>query len=444
MFLGATSGPLRSILHEHVKRWPVQDVYVGCSGAFTIERTLLDTGVRLHSNDVQLFTSALGRYFAGEPVEVRVAEESLPELEWVEPWLDGGEGSAAVVMLGSTFLKAFDNRRNPYYERMLRAAREQFPRMHAKTVERLRSSPLRPLASYTAMDVMEWLDTVVPDGGPVCTFPPFYDGGYETMFAPLDRNLRWEAPTYPELDAARRDALVAKVVDREHWALGLHEKQEHLADHLRGIVQTTNRNVPVYVYTSGGPSRLVRPAQNLEPVLAPRLGPGDVLGERLGLAVLSPGQFATLRSQYLDPKIPPSTNVHLMVAVVVDGVVVGCFAMNPPAFEPTTAYMLSDFAVAPSDYRRLSKLVLHAALSREAQQLMQRHTSSRLTRVATTAFAQNPVSMKYRGVLDLTKRARSKDPAFQWQLQYESDLGRWTLQEGYARWLRYHSQRSSA
>jgi hypothetical protein len=46
--------------------------------------------------------------------------------------------------------------------------------------------------------------------------------------------------------------------------------------------------------------------------------------------------------------------------------------------------------------------------------------------------------MKYRGILQLTKRSDSEDPRFKYQLQYESDMGRWTLAEGLAEWKAKH------
>lgn len=124
----------------------------------------------------------------------------------------------------------------------------------------------------------------------------------------------------------------------------------------------------------------------------------------LSLVLLKPGQFNALRSRYLNPRIAPGA-ANLAVAVK-DGAgrVLGVFAMAPSSFTPDEAYLLSDFAVAPTGYPRLSKLIVLAATSSEARLLCQRAFCRRRA-VSTTAFSNNPVSMRYRGLLRLTKRA---------------------------------------
>lgn len=440
MFRGSVPADLRSIVHEQTTGWDAQPVYIGCSGNFTLERVLISSGrFALHSNDVQLYSSALGWYFADGEVPVTLKESSREALGWLEPYLDGGVGTLAVIMLGTRFLDGV-GKTNSYYQRMMKATREQFPRMHAKTVERLQASDLT-LASYSAMDVREWLRDRVPADGAVATFPPFFAGDYEQQFASLDDHFDWPEPEYPTLDEAGKDALIEQIVDRPRWIMGLHVRREALEPHLRGIVQTTNRGVPIYVYSAGGATRVVRPNQPLELVHNPRLTQDDEIGERMTLSVLTAGQFSTLRSQYMNHNIKPGQPL-LAVAVSVDGLVIGAFAYSPPKYSPTTAYLLSDFPVSPTSYKHLAKLVLHAAVSKEAQMLVQRALSRRITDVVTTAFSQNPSSMKYRGLFSLQSRKESEDPLYKWMLNYESKVGRWTLAEGLAEWKRRYGARA--
>ena len=130
---------------------------------------------------------------------------------------------------------------------------------------------------------------------------------------------------------------------------------------------------------------------------------------------------------------------------------------RPKAFiDPHTVYLLSDFPVAPSDYPRLSKLVLYAALSVEAKRLMERLANVEITGLLTTAFAARPVSMKYRGLftlqtrkpLDVKKEAWGQDipdddPYYSqaWMLNYWSATGRWTLDEALTEWKKKHGKR---
>lgn len=440
VFHGSVPADLRAIIHEHATQWTGQasDIYVGCSGNFTIERVLHDTGFTLHGCDVQLYSSAIGWYLAGRELPITVRPESADQLEWLEPYMDGRAGTLAVVMLGSRFFQWIGKEQHPYYGRMLRAYQAQFEQMHAKTVAKIEALPLR-LGSYAAMDVNQWLAEEVPSDAPVVAFPPFFAGDYESQFAALDKHLDWPAPEYPTLDDAAKQTLIERITDRPHWVLGLHFEVDELAEHLRGQVQTANRGVPINVYSSVERSRIVRPSQRLEPVKSPRLAPGMDLGERLSLAPLTMGQFSTLRSQYMNHNIRPGTPT-MALAVLVDGFVVGSFAFASPKYDPHNVYLLSDFPVAPTSYPRLAKLVLYAALSKEAQFLAQRTMNTRLTRLNTTAFTQRPASMKYRGLLKLHSRKDSTDPAYRYQLDYGSELGRWSLEEGFAEWKRKHGR----
>lgn len=420
------------MLQEQTRSWPVRDIYVGCSGNFTIERTLDGHGFTLHGNDVSIYTCCLGWFLAGQAVPLTLKDESREHLDWLEPYLADPADAVASMFLATRFFASVGKTDHVYHRRVVEGTRRQWPRLHAETVAKLRALTLR-LGSYSAMDVREYLHDVVPPDAGVASFPPFFAGGYEVMWKPLEDHFDWPAPTYPVLDDSAIADVLHQITNRAHWFFGSNHRHEDLEDRLCGMVHTGERRVPMYVYASGGSTRVVVPQQKLRPVTNPRLGPGDTIGERLALAPLKPEHFRTLRSQYLNKQIKPADPMW-SYGVMVDGVLVGAFGYNRDKFGGTAVYLMSDFAVAPSDYPRLSKLVVLAATSREAQLLLQSAQSKRITAVTTTAFAQKPVSMKYRGLLTQTKREKSKDPAYAWQLQYEGAMGQHTLAEAMATW----------
>lgn len=266
-------------------------------------------------------------------------------------------------------------------------------------------------------------------------------------------------PDFVALDDDRYATLYGQIADRSEWLLGVNRRLDgHWAEHLRGIARTTNRGVPVYVYSNSTARTVIAPRQVTERVPGKRLLPGDELQGPLRLAELTAGQFHALRSAYMNVNIRPAA-AQIAVAVLAGDRLVGVFAAiaRPDLYvDPHRAYLLSDFPVAPSDYPRLSKLILYAALSTEANVLLSRAGNARVLRVLTTAFSSNPVSMKYRGMfrlhsrkeLDLDKESRAADiprddPYYgqKWMLNYVSDTGRWSLAEGLAEWTRKHGER---
>lgn len=439
MFHGSIPAAMRKYVAECVRSWETSDLYVGCSGNFTIERCLPE--MRHHGNDVTLYSSAIGWWASGQDMPLSLKPESRPLLDWVEPCFEDRDETLALVMLATRFFDSV-GRDNAYHRRQVQAYRDQWDRVLGGTVEKVRKSTLE-LASYHCKDVREWLADDVPADAPVAMFPPFFSGDYEGMFAPLEKHIEWPEPTYDLLDEAGKDAMVQQIIDRPQWMIGLHEPREELQPHLKGMVQTTNRGVPIYLYASeGSPRRMVAPSQGLEPVMVSRLGPDDELDgtEPITLSPLTGGQFATLRSQYMNHTIKPGSPL-LAFAVCIGGKIAGCIAFGTvdSKFGPHMAYLLSDFPVVPTRYRRLAALMVRVAQSTECQHLLQRSLSRRIDSMQTTAYSNNPVSMKYRsGGMTLLTRKPGTDGHHDNTLQYGADAGRWTMQDAYAQWFKKH------
>ncbi|QHC24901.1 GNAT-like putative antirestriction protein [Streptomyces sp. GS7] len=233
----------------------------------------------------------------------------------------------------------------------------------------------------------------------------------------------------------------ATAYDREQDRVFLAEQRQARRDIARRHAKLAQAYF--YVYASEAPTQIVAPHQPIEPVRAPRLRAGEELGGLLRLSMLKPGQFNAIRSRYLNPRIAPGA-ANLAVAVK-DGVgrIPGVFAMPPSSYTPDEAYLLSDFAVAPTDYPRLSKLIVLAATSAETQLLCQRAFSRRVRALSTTAFSNNPVSMKYRGLLRLTKRGPSNEDGWKFQLQYQGAVGGHTLDEALQTWAKRWGARAT-
>jgi hypothetical protein len=306
------------------------------------------------------------------------------------------------------------------------------PRVRVVAVERVGTRPIQSITTATG--------TYIGEG-----FAMHNSGDYTSQFASIDAAFDWPEPEFGELTEDGKEEIIAQVQDRPNWVLGLHIERPELRDRLAGVVQTANRGLPIYVYAAAGPRRIVRPRQPVEPINMPKIGPGEELGDRMSLHVLTGGQFAGVRSQFMSKSIKPGSPL-IACGVAVDGRLIGAFAFLPPKFDPNTAYLMSDFPVSWTRYRRLAKLIVMAASTREAQLLVQRSLSKRITGWATTAFTDRPNSAKYgRGIpgVKLQKRtqASAKDPGdgiHRYQLQYGGPLGAYDLAGALDLWKRKH------
>jgi hypothetical protein len=143
--------------------------------------------------------------------------------------------------------------------------------------------------------------------------------------------------------------------------------------------------------------------------------------------------------------------------VLVDGKLVGSFAFSSGGRDYggiSEIYLMSDFPVAPTDYPRLSKLVLYAALSHESKLLAERITRHRVRTIYTTAFSNKPVSMKYRNLFHIVNR--KENPAWtpdatgpgahyeqRYLINYKAPMGQWSLAEGLAEWKAKYGERAA-
>lgn len=416
MFLGSIPAAMRSVTAEHVATWGDIPVGVACSGNFTIERMLAAAhpGRPLHGCDVSLYTSIIGGWLAGTPAEYELSDDARDLLPWLH-LPDGPEEARVATMMQLTRIATATFKQDHlYHRRNIEGHRDQWDGLIAETARKLTdcASTVR-LASYTPADAYEWVSRLDPGIG-VVSYPPFDIGGYETMWAALARLIDWKPPDYPILDTDGIWRLCDLIAERRHWMLGLLERHPNLEDHLVGRHEARGAR-PFWIYASGGPKRRVTVHMAATPCRWPRLERGGVIDGPLSIAPMKVDEFVGLRSLHLDPRIAPGTPTHAY-AVTTAGKVLGAYAWHTAKTFPIdarqagpAAYLLADFPVAPTDYPRLSKLVVLAATSNESRLLLERATNRRYRSIVTHAFSDRPVSMKYRGVLNLLERTDLDD-----------------------------------
>ncbi len=98
-------------------------------------------------------------------------------------------------------------------------------------------------------------------------------------------------------------------------------------------------------------------------------------------------------------------------------------------------YQQSDLAVPSDAEPRLAKLVLMFIQSHEVRLLLSKKIPEDWRFAITTAFSRHPVSMKYRGIYKLHKRLDGSEHGG-YRLNYYGELGKWSLAEAYAKWLK--------
>lgn len=458
MFHGSLPSSVQQILGSLVKDWKVDDIYIGCSGNFTIERMLQGvTNAALHGNDVTIYSCLLGNYVSGNSLQAKFKDSYDGPMAFVKDYMKDDASIVSVSLMLSKMATYIGTKPNPYYVKMIDAYKKQWDRLFGDTYEKI--SKIKPfLQSFFAGDVCQWIDTVPMEAGFVC-YPPFYSGDYEKMFRVIEDVIEWQPPQYEMIDKEKIFEMFRKMTQRPYFMFGTNDELPEFKDYLIGMSQTTNRGVPLYIYSRAEKSRIVMPFQNVSSLMVERLGEDEDMGNTIKLLPLKSENFRALRSQYMNPYIKPGSE-SASFGVVVDNKLIGVYAFSSAPtlsnwskhIETPTIYLLSDFPITPSKYKRLAKLVLYAALSKESKLLAERLTNRRCRSLVTTAFSKNPVSMKYRGLFKLLNKKRlpgvdenETDMSKRYynegyQLNYGAPMGQWTLQEGLEIWKKKHSQ----
>lgn len=467
MFYGSVPAEAQAIMNKIVKAWDVTDIYVGCSGNFTLEKFIGPLGkFRLHSNDVTMYSQCLGAHFLREHVPLELSEEGAAQFPWLQDYMKTDVDRLATMLLCSRIVAYTDKGENPYYNMMLEESIRQFPVMHEKTVQKVSANTLT-IASYYNGDAMDFVKEAPADAGFI-SFPPFKKAGkaFVKDFAKLEKMFKFTPPEYSYFDEELLKEYFRQIMTKKEWCFGtdMRLQGDEFTEHLKGMTKTTNRGIPIYIYASSGHPQIVTPLQTTTQANIKKFGQGMEMGNDIRLYELSNDAFQTLRSQYMNINIRPGS-ATLAIGVVVDGYLIGVYAFSAAPsvaqwdkhIETPTVYLLSDFPVEPTDYKHLAKLVLYAALSKESKRIAERITKRRAASLVTTAFSKNPESMKYRGLFKVLNRkhndslqkadwAKDIDPSNAYYLQpyeinYGAPMGQWTLQEGLSLWKKKHSQK---
>jgi hypothetical protein len=431
-FIGGLPQPLKSMALEAVRDWPVSDVYVGCSGNFGLERALASVPVKCHSNDISLYSSAIGAHLTGAALGLAIKDQ---EYAWLESYLKTPLDTVATLLLCTSMLRGY-GKDSEYWLRHVEAYRVHFSDLHGGTKAKAEKAlgGLK-VASYYAGDVLDHLSSAPAEAG-IMTAPPTYKGGYERLYKSMDKVFDWrDRPSYRMFDESSMSQLMGILTSRPHWLLFNDQLIEDLRDHLVGIAVPSLRKRPVYCYGGLGHTRLARTRELTRDPHLKRLPPQAEISPscKLRLMKLDAPAFRWLRDCLLGKNILPA-QPQFAFAVMLDDHLVGLLGVGRQLKQRGIGdlYMMCDVAVPHHRYRRLGKLVLAASLSRELRlSLSDGGLVARAKTIGTTAFTEKPVSMKYRGIYKLHSRKEG-------HLNYVGELGRWTLQEGLEWWLQNH------
>lgn len=429
MFVGSINSKIRNLLFTEKRLFQGRKICVGCSGNFTVEQILQGLDCKIWSNDIALYSSLIGNYLAGNEMRAEVVN---PAYSWIEPYVaQGGVSRIAAVFLLFEMLK---NEKGNHLAaiRLFAHYKNSFAEFHRLSCVRIEETLRKiEIEKYTTVDVHDLYENLSPEYIRIA-FLPTYVGGYEKLYARLEKIISWEAPAYEMLTKERYEETVQFMRRGEFLYLADYDRNE---DGLFAIVKT-GRLKNVYLY-SNLPFRTSYVMPYSKSIVGKiRYLPSDYKitpASELTFKKTDNARLNYYKNVFLKKGIDHTTGLSPLL-VLLDGYLFGFLLFDIIRFgmdqdlSTRGVYLLSDFIIA-HPIAKLSKLVLLATRTRELQEILKAKFIQDVDFILTTAFTNKPVSMKYRGVYKLQKRGEGF-------LQYTTECGQITCKEAVQIWLK--------
>lgn len=427
MFLGSIGKNIRRFISAHAHVFEDRRVCVGCSGNFTAEKIIRQEASpsSVHSNDVSLYSLTLADAIRGQTSPIDVVSESYdfvgPYFEDADLWL---RPAALMILLR---LLDYEKQKNIYQERMYNRFRRQFDDLVQRSRDKLEERSVE-VDSYFSGDVSDYFANQYeahPDSVFV-TFPPFYKGGYEKLFERLDDIFDWPKPQYPVIDDERRLELTRWLRNQGRRYMFILDFP--LTEEDPKMISNRARARTVYLYTNlVEESALFRRRRVMSDTRFEIVGAHFKFKPETEVSAyeVAPKEIQYYKECYLGKNIDFTVGNKAFV-LTADDAVFGFLEFVDANYQ-NDWYLNSDFPVSPRPHKRVSKLVVLLAKCQEIRQALEHSNFIKTNGVMTTAFTQHPVSMKYRGAMNLVKREDE-------YLNYYDEWSDLAIQEQYSEW----------
>lgn len=209
MFRGIPRGPTRAFTAKVLSEVRPARVVIPCTGSFSLAWVAVEAGLEAYQitcGDISLYSTALGHAIMGDDFRLEIGEDSDIS-ETLAPLLAEPIDRAVAVMYAIRVCQ-YSGRDNKSYYRDRRIELVKNPQPYLaqlrENVIRLRAA-LKGL-TFKAQDMWVTMEEELIAGTVNLINPPRYSGGYDRMFAGVDKLFSWDEPEcqqFTEKDYAR-------------------------------------------------------------------------------------------------------------------------------------------------------------------------------------------------------------------------------------------------
>lgn len=424
---------LKGILAKLLEPHNNLPLYVAGSGLFTVERLAMNAGYEeIHSSDFNLPSVLIAKKLLGEEMNIKVEDEPFNVLN---EYLSGDIDSQIAASLIFADMAAYMGYKSIHDEVMVKEYIKNFGKLHTKLLAMVKQYYEGvTIKSFDIIDPLSFVERAPEEA--IVVFPPVNNVFYGPTNTRINQLIQWEAPARVRLNKDSYQEICDIMEEKKEWILVTPSELEGLKP--LSLIAQTRAGPLLKLYQSSGKNYLINRKIKIAPTGIPLLK-GEMQGD-LGIVRIKPEQLDYLRSQYLAPTIVPAP-ADVCFAVTVGGKLIGAIGFSMPNSGRTwggidlyDAYLLADFCIRPSIYRRLSKLILVAVLSTDLLEILKESHIRKIYKIGTSVFTEHDNSMKYR---DLFEKVSERSTGANLMV---APAGRWSLKEGFEWWKKKHGQ----
>ncbi|MDR1197547.1 MAG: hypothetical protein LBK94_00850 [Prevotellaceae bacterium] len=446
MFFGTTPQIVSQYLHGEIKRLNPQRIFIPFAGNFVCEQIahLACPDAEIFSTDVSIYSRAIG--FGVNDIDFHLELTDLTKRDF--PFLSDKKKpieKAAIVILFSEIAKTYLKKdKIKYYDNLYNDAKHNIETYFNQVLNKLLKFKEISKFKFFGIDACEVLKDV-KKGDFVFYDPPVLLGDYEKMFETINKCLLYDEVAYTQMTEELKREQIKEM--HEKGAIIYWRTNGEVSDLPECLSRTFHYQYKwssaYHVYSNVNSGSFVGRFEPLKEIVKniQIIGKDDEITENSTIdVVLYPSNVGN-HYRLMWVKKAQMSNAGWYYLVFIDKKLIGLLQLESGLkFGSDYVVIFSDPVSSFSKYRKLSKLILYLCCTKEMLKTINDLSMWEHIGFTTRVFTNNAVSMKYRGLFELTERKEDKASDYNNILIYHSKKHLDTFRDGLKEWLKKYSK----
>jgi len=424
MFVGSIPDKVRRYIACNSEIFNNKDVCVVASGNFSFEQIVSPVTNKLYSSDISLYSEILGEYFIDGDYKKKIID---PRFDYINNLNNEDYVSAVILLLE---ISKYIKQKNFYEKRMFNHYYSNFNSYTDKIKETLLKIKQKiKITKYFSVDAELMIESALKENMIIVSFLSTYAGGYEKIYISFQELFNYIPGEYNEIDENKYIELHEKIRQTDYF---FYTDRPIYKDFIIKLKINNKRDIYLYSNLLNKKKYYDYTGLNEEVQNFKLLNNNDRITCESEISIVRTNNNVInhYRFLFLSKKVETISNGKYCYLVFIDNKLFGFLIYDNTRSAENTVNLWSDFIIT-SNHKRLSKLLICLARSREIITEIENITLNEYSKLRTSVFTDKPVSMKYRGEWELLKREPAK-------LIYETDVKAFSINEEYSNWYQKH------